>query len=152
VVYDYGCMKEISQDLCRNYVLLVKAVIENDYPAIPGILKTLGVYKADGKPVPWEMIKDYADEIQKIITPDGDYTFGIDSNIYKRLQVLGQKYLDQFMVMVFPRDLIFIDRSFNGHFGNLNRLRATADWRNIVIAHIEEPFDDIRVEQGNDAD
>jgi len=146
VVYDYGCMKVITEDLSRKYAVLIKAVIENDYPAIPEILKSMGVYKADGEAVPWEMIRDYADEIQRIITPEGTYTFGIDSNIYKRLQDLGQKYLDQFMVMVFPKDIIFVDRTFNGHFGNLNRLRACADWRAIVIDHIEDAFPDIEIE------
>ncbi len=146
VVYDFGCMKEITEELSRKYALVVKAVIENDYPSIPDILKSMGVYKANGEPVPWEMIKDYADEIQKIIHPEDTYTFGIDSNIYKRLQVLGQKHLDQFMVMVFPKDIIFIDRTFNGHFGNLNRLRAEADWRGLVVEHIEAAIPDIRIE------
>ena len=148
IVYDYGCMKTVSDEMSRKYAILVKAVIENDYPAIPSILKSMGVYRADGGTVPWEMIKDYADELQKIITPAGDYTFGVDSDIYKRLKVLGQRYLDQFMVMVFPRDIIFIDRTFNGHFGNLNRLHARADWRTIVKNHIEDAFSDIRIEAG----
>ena len=148
IVYDYGCMKEISDELSRKYAMLVKAVIENNYPVISDILKSMGVYRADGKPVPWEMIKDYSDELQKIITPEGDYTFGVDHDIYKRLQVLGQRYLDQFMVMVFPKDMIFVDRTFNGHFGNLNRFRAQADWRTIVIEHLEAGFSDIKVESG----
>lgn len=149
VVYDYGCMKAITEDLCRKYARLVKAVIENDYPSIPVLLKDMGVYKAEGEPVPWEMIKDYADEIQKIIPPEDTYTFGIDSNIYKRLQVLGQKHLDQFMVMVFPKDIIFIDRTFNGHFGNLNRFRAEADWRSLVIEHIADALPDITIESSD---
>ncbi len=146
VVYDYGCMKAVTEVLSRKYALLVKAVMEDDYPAMPQILKSMGVYKADGEPVTWEMIRDYADEIQKIIDPENTYTFGIDSNIYKRLQVLGQKHLDQFMVMVFPKDIIFIDRTFNGHFGNLNRLRAEADWRALVIGHIREAYPDIAID------
>lgn len=52
VVYDFGCMKEVTEDLSRKYALLIKAVIENNYPSIPDILKSMGVYKANGEPVP----------------------------------------------------------------------------------------------------
>ena len=34
-----------------------------------------------------------------------------------------------------PRDLIFIDRSLAGHFGNLGKLRAAADWRGLIARY-----------------
>jgi len=140
VVYDFGCMKEVPEALSRFYLRLVRAVLEHDYPAIPGILKEMGVHHADGRPVPWEMVKDYADEIQDIVRPGKHYTFGVNGDVYRRLQELGQKYINEFMSMVFPRDLIFIDRTFVGHFGNLNRLKASADWRTLIVGHIRETF------------
>lgn len=138
VVYDFGCMKEIPEELSRNYVRLVVAVLEHDYPAIPGILKRMGIHKADGRPVSWEMIKDYADEIQDIVRPGKTYTFGINGDVYRRIQELGQKYIGEFMTMVYPKDIIFIDRTFIGHFGNLNRLKASADWRTLIVEHLKD--------------
>ncbi|MGM0451747.1 MAG: ABC1 kinase family protein [Thermodesulfobacteriota bacterium] len=142
VVYDFGCMKDVPDALALGYVRLVKAVLEHNYPDMPEILKSMGVHRADGSPVPWQMIKDYADEIQKIVAKNSTYTFGEDGDIYKRLQALGQKYIDEFMTMVFSKDIIFIDRTFNGHFGNLGRLKARADWRRFVVDHIAPQFPD----------
>ncbi len=28
-----------------------------------------------------------------------------------------------------PRDVVFVNRTLAGHFGNLSRLRARGDWR-----------------------
>jgi len=44
--------------------------------------------------------------------------------------------------MVFPKDIIFIDRTFGGHFGNLCRLNARADWRAILLANMSLAFPD----------
>lgn len=36
------------------------------------------------------------------------------------------------MDIAFPQDIIFIDRSLSGHFGNLARLRAAGPWGEVV--------------------
>ena len=35
----------------------------------------------------------------------------------------------------FPEDLIFISRTFAGHFGNLSTLRATGPWRDLALGY-----------------
>ena len=35
--------------------------------------------------------------------------------------------------MVFPPDVIFIDRAVGGMFGNLTRLRTQAKWRDTLL-------------------
>ena len=35
-------------------------------------------------------------------------------------------------VVRFPRDLVFINRTFAGHIGNLSRLKATGPWRAMI--------------------
>lgn len=136
IVYDFGCMKAIPEALARGYARLLHAVTDHDYPAIPRILKDMGVHRADGAPLPWKMIADFADLFQEIIEPGGRYTFDGDGDMYGRIFALGQQYLPESMNMVFPKDIVFIDRTFSGHFGNLCRLHATADWRSILMAHL----------------
>lgn len=136
IVYDFGCMKEIPDALSRGYARLFHAVLDHDYPAIPHILKDMGVHRADGTPLPWKMIADFADLFQKILEPGGCYTFDNDGDMYERIFALGQQYLPESMNMIFPKDIVFIDRTFSGHFGNLCRLNASADWRTILTAHL----------------
>ncbi|MCD6585120.1 MAG: AarF/ABC1/UbiB kinase family protein [Desulfobacteraceae bacterium] len=142
IVYDFGCMKEIPEKLCQGYVRLISAFLNHAYPEIPGILKSIGVHKANGNPVPWQMAADFADVFQELFDPDVPYTFGDDEKIYTRLYELGNKHISESMSMVFPKDIIFIDRTFGGHFGNLCRLSAQADWRTILLAHMSHALPD----------
>lgn len=136
IVYDFGCMKEIPEALAKGYARLIHAVLDHDYPNIPKILKDMGVHRADGSPLPWKMIADFADLFQKILEPGKSYTFDKEGDMYEKIFALGQQYLPESMNMVFPRDIVFIDRTFSGHFGNLCRLNASADWRAILTAHL----------------
>ena len=137
VVYDFGCMKEVPAALCNGYVQLITAVLNHEYPRIPEILKSMGVYKASGEKISWEMAKDFADVFQEIFATRDHFTFGEDDDIYTRLISLGHKYINESMSFIFPKDVIFIDRTFSGHFGNLCHLNAQADWRALLIEHLE---------------
>lgn len=136
IVYDFGCMKEVPEVLCRGYVRLIRAMLDHAYPKMPGILQEMGVHLADGRPVSWQIVADFADVFQELFHPEQYYTFGSDEEIYARLIALGNKHMSESMNLIFPRDIIFIDRTFGGHFGNLSRLNARSDWRSILLAHM----------------
>ncbi len=142
IVYDFGCMKEVPEELCQGYVRLVSAFLDHQYPKIPEILKSIGVHKANGNLMSWQMVADFADVFQDFFDPKEHYIFGDDEKIYARLYDLGNKHISESMSIVFPKDIIFIDRTFGGHFGNLCRLNAQADWRAILLAHMSHVLAD----------
>jgi hypothetical protein len=55
--------------------------------------------------------------------------------MYRALFDLGKSDLAEARNIHFPQDVIFIDRSLGGHFGNLARLRASGPWREIVLRY-----------------
>lgn len=136
IVYDFGCMKEIPKNLRDAYVRMLSAVIDHDYPNIPELLMEMGVHRGDGGPVSWDIVADFAGMFQEIVDPKCPYVFGSDRNFYTRIQRLVQKHMAESMTIVFPKDIIFIDRTFSGHFGNLCMLNACADWRSILLRHM----------------
>jgi predicted unusual protein kinase regulating ubiquinone biosynthesis (AarF/ABC1/UbiB family) len=136
IVYDFGCMKDVPESLCRGYIRLIRAMLDHAYPKMPGILHGMGVHLAGGRPVSWQMVADFADVFQELFHPDQHYTFGSDPEIYARLTGLVNKHLNESMSLIFPKDVIFIDRTFGGHFGNLCRLNARSDWRTLLLAHM----------------
>jgi predicted unusual protein kinase regulating ubiquinone biosynthesis (AarF/ABC1/UbiB family) len=140
IVYDFGCMKEVPEHLSKGYVRLINTALKKDYHLIPQELKSIGVHRADGTPISLEMVSDFAEVFYEFIEPGVVYSFGDDHRIYERLQALGFKHISESMSLVFPKDIIFIDRTFGGHFGNLCRLNATADWRSILSNHIGSAF------------
>lgn len=137
IVYDYGCMKEVPEDLCRGYVRLMDTLLKHDYAGIPEILKSMGVHKANGESLSLAMMADFAGIFQEFFNPGINYCFGEDEKIYKELSELGYQYFNESRSIVFPKDIIFIDRTFGGHFGNLCQMNACADRQALITEYIE---------------
>ena len=136
IVYDFGCMKRPPADLVAGYKTIVRAALDGRRADIPGILLRLGVYKEDGVAFSREVVDPYVDIFSEIIRPDPPYTFGEDEALYEKLIDLGKANLDEARDIRFPRDVVFIDRSLAGHFGNLSELRATGRWRDMVEKYV----------------
>ena len=132
VVYDYGCMKEIPADLATGYSRLMDAVIARRKAAIPGLLQEMGVFKEGGEPLRREMTDPYVDVVQDIVRASPPYTFGEDSSIYETLYELGMSNWQDATDIRFPQDVVFIDRTLVGLFGNLSKLQATGPWRKLL--------------------
>lgn len=138
-VYDYGCMKEIPADLAAGYRVLFHSVISNRKTAIPDILHDMGVFKEGGAPLPRAMTDPYVDLVQDIVRASPPYTFGEDASIYESLYDLGMSNWQDATDIRFPRDVVFINRTLGGLFGNLSTLRATGPWRKIIRKYAAPP-------------
>ncbi|MDH3482106.1 MAG: AarF/ABC1/UbiB kinase family protein [Gammaproteobacteria bacterium] len=138
-VYDYGCMKEVPADIAAAYSRLMDAVIRRRKRAIPGILRDMGVFKESGAPLPRDMTDPYVDLVQDIVRASPPYTFGEDSTIYETLYELGMSNWRNATDIRFPRDVVFIDRTLAGLFGNLSKLRATGPWRQLIRKYTVPP-------------
>jgi predicted unusual protein kinase regulating ubiquinone biosynthesis (AarF/ABC1/UbiB family) len=138
VVYDFGCVKEVPPSLARGYGELAAAAVEGRSEAIPEILHRMGVVREDGSPLPAELFPPYLELLQPMLRADPPYTFGSDESLYRRIFDLGLAGFSSSRGMQVPRDMVFIDRSLAGHFGNLCKLRATGPWRSLVLRYTAE--------------
>ena len=141
IVYDFGCVKRPRADLVAGYRALVRAALDGRKADVPGILHDLGVYKEGGsasarEPIASEVVDPYVDLFSEILRPEPPYTFGEDSALYDKLFELGKANLGEAKDIRFPHDVVFIDRSLAGHFGNLSKLRATGRWRQMVEKYV----------------
>ncbi len=136
-VYDYGCMKEIPADLAAGYTKLIDSVLSNHKAAVPGDLRDMGLFMVGGAPLPRDMIDPYVDLAQDIVRTSPPYTFGEDDSIYESLYELGMSNLQYGTDIRFPSDVVFINRTLGGLFGNLCMLGATGSWREILREYTE---------------
>jgi predicted unusual protein kinase regulating ubiquinone biosynthesis (AarF/ABC1/UbiB family) len=134
-VYDYGCMKEIPADIAAGYSNLMNSVLDRRKVAIPEILGNMGVSSEGGAALPRAMTDPYVDLLQDIVRASPRYTFGEDDSIYASLFELGKANWQYATDIRFPRDVVFIDRTLGGLFGNLGMLRATGPWRKLIRKH-----------------
>lgn len=141
VVYDYGCMKEVPDKLAAGYSKLMRAVLDKRKTAIPDILAGMGICKSGGNALPRAMTDPYVDLLQAIVRTSPPYTFGEDTSIYTSLFELGKTNFQGATDLRFPRDVVFIDRTLGGLFGNLGKLRATGPWRELIRKHASVSHD-----------
>jgi predicted unusual protein kinase regulating ubiquinone biosynthesis (AarF/ABC1/UbiB family) len=135
IVYDFGCIKRVPALMSDGYAALVRAVIDDRREAIPALLKAIGVYKTSGDPLPREICDSYVDLFGEIVHQQ-PYVFGEDQEMYRKIMDLGAANWSEATDVYFPQDIIFIDRTLAGHFGNLNRLRAAGPWRDLLEKYV----------------
>jgi predicted unusual protein kinase regulating ubiquinone biosynthesis (AarF/ABC1/UbiB family) len=135
VVYDFGCVKRVPEALARGYAGLVRAVLDERRTEIPDILLALGVYKKGKVPMPVDVVGPYVDLFADVLRASPTYEFGEDEAFYDRILELGAANWSHSIDVHFPQDIVFIDRSLAGHFGNLTRLRAAGPWRELLAKH-----------------
>jgi predicted unusual protein kinase regulating ubiquinone biosynthesis (AarF/ABC1/UbiB family) len=135
VVYDFGCMKQVTEELAHGYAEVFLASLEGRSDAIPGALQKMGVHTQDGLPLSHDLVDPYSALFSEILREDPPYTFGEDEELYEKLMTLGMSNWSQAIDIRFPEDIVFIDRTLGGHFGNLSRLRAQGPWRELVRAY-----------------
>ncbi len=137
IVYDFGCVKRVSAPLAAGYAELFRLALTSDAAEIPGALLSMGVGTDKGEPLSRELLDPYFELLVELLRDDPPYTFGEDGEIYDKLFELGIANWSKASDITFPQDLVFIDRSLGGHFGNLARLGATGPWRRLVGQYAE---------------
>ncbi len=135
VVYDFGCVKKVPENLATSYGELLVAAAEGRGPEIPDILLRMGFSMNDGSAFPSDVIDPYIEMFGEVLRESPPYTFGEDEDLYRRIFDLGRRNWQHSTDMRFPEDAIFVDRALGGHFGNLSRLRATGPWRDLVLQY-----------------
>ncbi len=138
IVYDFGCVKRIPPMLATGYARLFEVALADDGAAIPGALLAMGVGDEDGAALPLDLVEPYWQILREILRERPPYSFGEDEELYEKLIELGLANLSRAAGIRFPEDVVFIDRSFGGHFGNLARLGASGPWRRLVRSYTEE--------------
>ena len=132
VVYDYGCMKDVPEEIATGYARLIDALLKRRKTAFPALLHDLGVYKESGAQLSRETTDPYIDLMQDIVRASPPYTFGDDGTFYRAIYDLGISNWQEASDIRFPRDMVFIDRTLGGLFGNLGKLGATGPWRKLL--------------------
>jgi hypothetical protein len=135
IVYDFGCVKRVPPELSAGYAELFMAGLEGRNADIPRVLAEMDVCMEDGEPLQQELTDPYVNLFAQILREAPPYTFGSDERIYREMIQLGIESVGEAVDIRFPHDVVFIDRSMAGHFGNLGRLRATGPWRDLVKSY-----------------
>ncbi len=137
VVYDFGCMKSVPDGLTAAYASIGRAVLDDRGERLAGLLGEMGIRRMSGVPLDPELSAVIFNLLRPPFRAGEPYTFGKD-NVFTAIMDLKQKYWSQAIDLEAPPDLIFMDRTFAGMYGNLSRLRATGPWRDLLDQYVGE--------------
>ncbi|MCB1686534.1 MAG: AarF/ABC1/UbiB kinase family protein, partial [Pseudomonadales bacterium] len=119
IVYDHGCMKSLEPELAGGYRGMLRALIDDDRSALQQRLLEMGVYdRRRHTPVSRALLDPIADIACEMVGP-GVYRFCEDTPIYDRLFELKTHHFEEIADLNVPADLVFLNRTLSGLFGNL---------------------------------
>ncbi len=102
------------------------------------------------------LIAPALDLVFKVLDEARPYRFGYDDQLLRQVIDNNLIHFGEAKDIRFPHDIVFINRTAAGHYGNLSRLRAAAPWRRMVEARdatfervfvLDSRGDGVRVEQ-----
>ncbi len=129
VVYDHGCLKELPLRLSRGYRGLCRAALDGRTGELPELLRKMGMHRLDGRPLEDALVEPWAALVLELLRPAPPYRFGVDDSVATRLWAAARTALAEAGDVRFPPDIVFVNRTVGGHFGNLGRLKAQGPWR-----------------------
>jgi predicted unusual protein kinase regulating ubiquinone biosynthesis (AarF/ABC1/UbiB family) len=132
IVYDHGCMKTIPAELAGHYGRVLSTLIAGDLDGLPVRLQEMGIYKRKTRrPVPRVVLDPIAREAIEIVGPE-PFCFTSDSEIYEIMFDVKGQYLAELTDVSLPPDMVMVNRALGGLFGNLCRLEACGQWRDLL--------------------
>jgi predicted unusual protein kinase regulating ubiquinone biosynthesis (AarF/ABC1/UbiB family) len=132
IVYDHGCVKRVPEQLAKDYRGVLGALIEQDLEGLPERLRAMGIcYRRSGEAVPRRLLDPLAREALTIVGSER-FRFGRETDIYGVIVDESGSYLQELKDMALPPDLVFVNRTLSGLFGNLCSLGAEGRWRDVL--------------------
>ncbi len=129
VVFDFGCIKEVPLRLARGYRGMCRTALDGRIDELPELLKKMGVHRVDGRPLDLALVEPWATLVLELLRSAPPYRFGVDDSVATRMFDAARSSLAEAGDVRFPPDIVFVNRTVGGHFGNLTRLRAEGPWR-----------------------
>ncbi len=134
VLYDFGCVKRIPDEVMVPYRATMKAALEEDYGAVERGMLHLGVRRADGPQVEAAYYKLWRDIFaQPVLTEN--YDFGA-TKMADEVMKNAPKFFERLDSFQPPAQIAFIDRAIGGHFGNLRNLGVRGTFGPILRAYL----------------
>lgn len=139
IVYDHGCVKRVPEQLAGDYRGVLGALIDQDLEGLPERLRAMGIcYRRTGEAVPRRLLDPLAREAMIIVGAE-PFRFSRETDIYGVIAGESGRYFKEMKDMALPSDLVFVNRTLSGLFGNLCSLGARGRWRDVLGRFV---FDD----------
>jgi predicted unusual protein kinase regulating ubiquinone biosynthesis (AarF/ABC1/UbiB family) len=123
VLYDFGCAKRLRVDIISAYKDLIELGIAQDWDAVDDALLRLGVRRASGPRPENEFYKRWRDTFADPFLDVAIFDYG-RSTVHDEVVKLIPASVKRLASFQAATELIFLDRTVVGHYGNMRILES----------------------------
>lgn len=135
VLYDFGCTKTLGDNIIRAYKDVILEGIAQEWDAVDDALFRLGIRREGGPRPPNEFYKRWRDTFADPFLGVAifDYERSTVHDEVMKLVPASLKYMSSFQPAT---ELIFLDRTVAGHYGNLRIMKARVPSWKIIEGYL----------------
>ncbi len=138
IMYDFGCVKYMKPEIISAYRYTIQCGLDEDYEGVEKGLLALGVRNPDGPPVEFSYYKQWRDLFLTPFIQKEPFDYGkstLHQEVLKRVPEVMRR-MDSFLP---PVELIYLDRTIVGHYGNLRRIESRGRFLEILQEYLKLP-------------
>lgn len=134
VLYDFGCVKRVPDEVMVPYRATLKAAVDEDYDAVDANLVKLGVRRADGPRVEAGFYKAWRDIFAEPIFAER-YDYG-STKVVDQVLAQAPKFFARMDSFQPAAQIAYVDRAIAGLFGNLRNLGVRGTFGPILLDYL----------------
>lgn len=126
IVYDFGCIKRLSNEAVSAYLQTINAGLAGNVEAIDAGLIKLGARIRNREPLPDHLYLQWREILMRPFLQSPPYDFGTSRQHKDAMRLIPEvmRYMDRLQP---PADTMYVDRLITGHYWNLVHLGAVVD-------------------------
>jgi predicted unusual protein kinase regulating ubiquinone biosynthesis (AarF/ABC1/UbiB family) len=136
IVYDFGCISDLSDSVVAQYRDAVHASLDGDYQKLDTALLNLGV-RSPGHPA---LNDDFYQTCLAIILPalagETAYDFS-SSKLHEKVMQNKQLVLDNWQAFQPSADTVFVNRVLAGQYFNMAQLGVNASFKSLLYQSVD---------------
>ena len=141
VLYDFGCVKKVNPQVLTHYMTTLKAALDADYEGVEAGMIALEARNL--KNVPHLEPEFYEMCRNAMLTPflqDTPFDYA-QSRIHEEVIKIMPKLLKRITAFQAPPEVLLIDRSVLGHYGNLRNMKARVSAGKVLKPYIAQALE-----------
>lgn len=132
ILYDFGQVKEIPEELQKHYKDIITYGLEMNVSALQNVLYNAGIKdNKNNAPLNKEFIEDHL-QVLKPLLMNTETKIDPRLGIVQSLIEVGQKHWSISRSIVFPPAILFVQRTLVGLLGNIQQLGPSVKWGHIL--------------------
>lgn len=136
ILYDFGCVKRFPSSFTEGIRKLMRDAMVKRYYMISADLEELGFHDLGRHSLPVLAYQEYVDVFfGDWRTPGKPFAFG-QTKMHEEVYRLNRKYWQKSFDYDAPADMVFMNRSIGGMYGNLRKLNASVDVNGLMDKHL----------------